>query len=239
MKTFKKFIIEGDVVPFRPKSKPQIATQSKLPNLPASSLDIKPWADKSIKKSDGSSITHDHAYNHYSKHCSKNGSDAVSLNDFSTKFNKHMSSQGITKQRIAGKDRFIGVSLNEDQSRPIGDKDVNHPDEIKKNWSDARYAVRKFQENTPHTFRAKHGLSMLQPEDVNKYPERTARHLDLYHKHFPRVAELHNILPINAHNTSLEKEKHDKSNLENHGKWVDHLDKVNPPGRYHSEYDEN
>jgi len=53
-------------------------------------------------------------------------------------------------------------------------------------------------------FHKKHGIVRIPIDDIEKRSKEVARHLDLYHQHFPDIAKHWNMSPMNSLNTHVE-----------------------------------
>lgn len=123
-------LLENNVIQFKPKAaKPNYddavnaAKQKKLPKADASHLDVTHWINHAVKREDGASITSDGAYDHYVNHCAKQGANPVHPTVFHSTLRRH----GIIQQNLAGRSRYIGLSLNEaeDPFKPYKRKNPN------------------------------------------------------------------------------------------------------------------
>jgi hypothetical protein len=114
MKTFKEYVKEGEVISF-PKNKVKgsdyIKAYDKHKELSGDqTTHFKNWTKSNLKKSDGHSVTATDAYSNYVSHAENH---KVEPHDFPT-FSKHMNDTGIIKQKVAGRIRYIGVKLPND-----------------------------------------------------------------------------------------------------------------------------
>jgi hypothetical protein len=107
-------ILEGDVILFPSnRAKPSIQYQnSSIPvEKDKSTFDPKPsfhhWHDTQLNKQDGSSLTLQDAYEHYSRHALDSDRSPESV----TSFKGRMADKGYNLQSIAGRARYIGIGL--------------------------------------------------------------------------------------------------------------------------------
>ena len=117
--TFNESLDEGEVIDFRtrmpvntqqitdkvhPSAKP--ITPSALHAQAATYQHFGAWYS-ALKPNSGSTVRHDKAYSDYIKYCNHNGVKPHSQKEF----HGMMLDSGINSQRIAGADRYIGVSI--------------------------------------------------------------------------------------------------------------------------------
>lgn len=101
MKTFKDYVIEGDVVQGPWKSKEHTSKMSDDNHF-------NKFVKDNVKRHDDHSVTATDAYESYCGHAEKHNHQPMDLPSFSKKMSEH----GIYKQKIAGRVRHIGIKVH-------------------------------------------------------------------------------------------------------------------------------
>lgn len=105
MKSFKMFILEGDVIQFPTKKKPEAPSPLKHDEK-----HFDKWHGDAVGHEDGSSLTVTHAYEHYCEHAEEHEAKPVDYQQF----HRHMVDKGYSTMKLSGRARYIGVKLKYD-----------------------------------------------------------------------------------------------------------------------------